>query len=82
MYKLTYWKVIRRDAADELKAVRLKSVEEIHPLSLPHNRPHGTDAIILERTEAKHHGKYDKLVWANDKGRTCEVIPSAMYGVR
>ena len=79
MYKLTYWKVTSMDEAHELKSVRLKSVNEIFPLSLPHNRPKGCDAILLERTENKHHGKYDKLVWANEYGKKCEVLPSIIY---
>lgn len=76
MYKLTFWKVANNTSANEIKSIRIKSTKEIYPLSLPHNRPKGTDAILLERTDRKGQGKYDKLIWGNEKGKACEVLPA------
>lgn len=79
MYKLSYWKVVSKDGADELKSIRIKSINEIHPLALPHNRPPECNAVVLERTDRTGQGKYDKLVWADEKGKACEVIPMIEY---
>jgi len=70
-YNLTFWQVINADTAHELKSIRLRSVNEVFPLSLEHHKPTGCDAIILERTD---NHKYDKVIWANNKAKHCSAI--------
>jgi hypothetical protein len=80
-YKLTYWTVKDQDTAYELKSVRLRSVVEVQSLSLPHQRPAGTDCILLERTDktvgrkkTPNHGQYTRVIFINDKARNCSGI--------
>lgn len=80
-YKLTYWQVKDADTAYELKSVRLKSVNEVQPLSLPHQRPQGTDFILLERTDKtvgrkkeKNVGQYTKVIYANKVALKCSAL--------
>lgn len=64
-YILHYWelsKVARTpDDCDELKNVRLKSLEEAYPLALPHNRPSGTVLITVDRSDRK--SEREIIVW-------------------
>ena len=80
-YVLSYWQVKDLDTAYELKSVRLKSVNEVMPLSLEHNRPRGTDCIMLERTgrtvgrnKKPNVGQYNKIIFANDKAKNCSAL--------
>lgn len=80
-YKLTFWQVKDKDTAYELKSVRLKSVNEVMPLSLPHNRPQNTDFILLERTDktvgrnkAPDIGQYTRVIFANKTAEQCSAL--------
>lgn len=59
-YILHYW---RRDGngQSELKAKRLKSINEAFPLSLPHNRPAGTVLITVDRSD--NQSNIEKVIW-------------------
>ena len=80
-YKLSYWQVKDADTAYELKSIRLKSIEEVMPLSLPHNRPKGTDCILLERTDktvgrdkVPNVGQYKRVIFANELAKKCSAL--------
>lgn len=49
------------DNLDSLKTVRLKSINEAFPLSLPHNRPSGT--IMIGVTRSDKQSVYEKVIW-------------------
>lgn len=65
-YRLTYWEAANTPETHyQLKSVRLKSIEEVFTLSLPHNRPANTSLILLER-DRNYKGKKwidEKTVW-------------------
>lgn len=80
-YNLTYWTVQDTVTAYQLKQTRLKSVNEIMPLNLKHNRPNGTDFILLERSEKNvgrkkvpNVGQYTRVIWYNEKAKTCSAF--------
>lgn len=80
-YKLTFWTVKDSDTAYELKSIRLKSVNEVFSLSLPHNRPAGTDFILQERTDKTvgrdkkpNIGQYTKVIYSNERASRCSAF--------
>ena len=80
-YRLSYWEVKDKDTAYELKSIRLTSVNEVMPLSLPHNRPSNTDCIMLERTDKTvgrkkepNVGQYNKFIFMNAKAKECSAF--------
>jgi hypothetical protein len=65
-YILDYWEVgLTKDTHYSLKTVRLKSVNEIYPLSLPHNRPNKTNLITVNRTDRQ--SNIELIVWESNK---------------
>jgi len=64
-YQLSYWESAKTpDTHYELKCIRLKSINEIMPLALPHNRPKGTSLITVNRTDSR--STWEKIVWDKD----------------
>lgn len=51
-YVIHYWEQGKdKDTHYELKCVRLKSINEAYPLSLPHNHPKGTVLVTVDRSD-------------------------------
>lgn len=80
-YNLTYWKVTSPNTAEELKSIRLKSVDEVMPLSLPQNRPKDTNCILLERTDktvgrkkTPNIGQYTRIIYMDKKAEFCSAF--------
>ena len=61
-YVLHYWERKDADTHYELKAIRLRSIEEAYPLSLIHNRPRGTDLITVDRSDRQ--SNIEKIIWS------------------
>lgn len=64
-YELNYWEKNNYrgnpDDFDCLKTVRIKSIEEVQSLSLPHNRPDNTNMITLDRTDRQ--SNVSRIIW-------------------
>lgn len=61
-YQLHYWESAPTpDTHYELKVIRLKSIEEVFTLALPHNRPSKTTLITLDRSDRQ--SNIEKIVW-------------------
>lgn len=62
-YILHYWATesYAKDAHYELRAIRLKSIVEAYPLSLPHNRPHNCSLITVDRSD--NQSNIEKIIW-------------------
>lgn len=58
---MDYWKEQDKNTHYSLKTIRLKSVNEIQTLALPHNRPNGTNLITINRTDNQSH--IEHIVW-------------------
>jgi len=76
-YHLSYWKTAPTpDTHYELRRVRLKSIEEVTSLALPHNRPKGTSLILLEmpRSYKSKHWIDERTVWEEGMSDVTNVI--------
>jgi hypothetical protein len=61
-YVIHYWESGKdKDTHYELKATRLKSINEVYPLSLPHNRPMNCSLITVDRTDKQ--SNIEKIIW-------------------
>ncbi len=62
------------DAYSQLKQIRLKSIVEAFPLSLPHNRPKGTALITVSRYRTDKGYYTEKTVWEKGMDYPANVV--------
>lgn len=63
-YQLHYWADDNGKGQIELRCTRLKSVEEVFPLTLEHNRPSGTVLITMDRTDRQ--SIVEQVIWTKE----------------